>query len=71
MKEMNVEMADILEVDSVEDDMLLEEYDAWDSLAILSILAFIDSEYGVNLSSEDIKDIKNLGDLKLIVQSKS
>jgi acyl carrier protein len=70
MKEMNVEMADVLEIDSIDDDTKLESFDAWDSLAKLSILAFIDSEYNVNLSTDDIADVKNLSALKSIVNSK-
>ena len=70
MKEMNIEMADVLEVDTINDDVALESFDAWDSLAMLSVLAFIDSEYNVNLSTDDIADIKNLSDLKSIVNSK-
>jgi acyl carrier protein len=70
MKELNVEMADVLEIDTIDDDTKLETFDSWDSLAMLSILAFIDSEYNVNLSTDDIADVKNLSDLKSIVISK-
>ena len=69
MKNINIEMADILEVDSVEDTVDLGSFEAWDSLAILSILAFIDAEYNVNLTNNDIKDIKSLIDLKSIIKS--
>lgn len=69
MKNINIEMADILEVYSVEDTADLSSFEAWDSLAILSILAFIDSEYNVNLTNDDIKDIKSLIDLKSIIKS--
>lgn len=68
MKNINIEMADILEVDLVDDTIDLSSFSSWDSLAILSILAFIDSEYNVNLTNDDINDIKNLSDLKTIVK---
>lgn len=71
MKELNIEMADVLEIDTIDDNTKLESLDAWDSLAKLSILAFIDSEYNVNLSTDDIADVKNISDLKSIVNSKS
>lgn len=70
MKEMNIEMADILEVDSVNDSDELSGFDAWDSLAILSLLAFIDSEYNVQIFNVDLEKVKNLLDIKELVRSK-
>lgn len=70
MEELNKEMADILEVDSVSDDELLEENDMWDSLARLSLLSFIDKEYGVNLFQPDISDVKTVADIKEVIKSK-
>lgn len=70
MEELNQELADILEVDSVSDDELLEENDMWDSLARLSLLSFIDKQYGVNLFQPDLADVKTVADIKEIIKSK-
>lgn len=70
MEELNQELADILEVDSVSDDELLEENDMWDSLARLSLLSFIDKQYSVNLFQPDIADVKTVADIKEIIKSK-
>jgi acyl carrier protein len=70
MKELNNEMADILEVDSVNDEDLLENFDEWDSLARLSLLSFIDKKYNVNLFQPDIAEVKTIADIKKVVKSK-
>lgn len=70
MEELNKELADILEVDSVSDDKLLAEYDMWDSLARLTLLSFIDKQYGVNLFQSDIANVKTVADIKEIIKSK-
>lgn len=43
----------------------------WDSLALLSTMAMIASEYGVNVSSQEIASCKNLSELEALVRSKS
>lgn len=70
MEELNQEMADILEVDSINDTDLLEDYDEWDSLARLSLQSFIDTQYKINLFQPDIADVKTLADIKEIIKSK-
>lgn len=70
MEELNQEMADILEVDNVNDEDLLENFDEWDSLARLSLLSFIDTQYKINLFQPDIADVKTVADIKEIVKSK-
>jgi acyl carrier protein len=71
MEEINIEMADILEVDFVSDDDELKDFVGWDSLAILSLLAFIDDNYDVQLGGEDFETIRSLSDVKKLVQAKS
>lgn len=70
MEELNKELADILEVDSVSDDELLVENDMWDSLARLTLLSFIDKQYAVNLFQPDISDVKTVSDIKEVIKSK-
>lgn len=70
MKEINSEMLDILEIDSISDNDILEEFDMWDSLARLTLLAFIDKHYDINLFEDDIKDVKTIRDIKEIVKAK-
>jgi len=57
-------VAEILEVNEVRDGDVLKDFEAWDSLTILSIIAMADSDYKVTLSAKDLDNIKTVGDLK-------
>ena len=70
MDDINIEIADILEVDSVADSDELENFVAWDSLAILSLLAYVDTKYNVQLHNNDLAIVKTLADLKKLIESK-
>ena len=64
------EVAEILEVEGVNETDKLKEFSQWDSLAILSIIAMVETIYGVNLHADDIKRVKTAGDLWNLVQLK-
>jgi acyl carrier protein len=51
------DLAEILDVDEVKATDVLESFPEWDSLAILSVLATVDSNYGVNLTSAEIRGV--------------
>jgi acyl carrier protein len=70
MENFETTISEILEVDSIELNDYLDSFDAWDSLTILSIIAFCDSEYKVTLSSDDINKSKTIKGLKELVKSK-
>jgi acyl carrier protein len=52
-----------------EDDF--KSYEEWDSLAILSLLAVVDEEYGVNFSSSQLEKMKTVGDVYEFILDKS
>ncbi|MGB4448621.1 MAG: acyl carrier protein [Cloacibacterium sp.] len=39
------------------------EYDEWDSLAYLSVIAMLDDEFEIVIETEDFKKIRTVGDL--------
>jgi len=39
------------------------DYDEWNSLGYLSVIAMLDDEYGVEIENEDFALLKTLGDL--------
>lgn len=49
------EMADILDEDVVKETDRLEDFSAWDSLAILSVISMADDKYGGVFSAQQIK----------------
>lgn len=59
------QLKEILEVEDRE--LLLtdkfREYEEWDSLAFLSVIAMIDEEYDVLIEGKDFKKLETLGDI--------
>ena len=63
-------IAEILEVESVNECDDLKAYPQWDSLAVLSVIAMLDASYGVNLRAADIQQTGSAGELWKVVQSR-
>jgi len=64
------DLARILEVNEVKPGDVLAGFAAWDSLAVLSIIAMLDSEYGVTLHASEVEKEQMAGDLARLVESK-
>jgi acyl carrier protein len=56
-------LAQILEVEQVNAADVLSEFEYWDSLTVLSVLALLDSSYGINLTSAEIRKMRTAGEL--------
>lgn len=68
MEELKKKLEDILDVETVNDKDALEEFDYWDSLAILSIISMASESYKKTFKAADIRECKTIGDLcKLIL----
>ncbi len=70
MDEFLKQVALILEVDEVKETDELKGFPQWDSLSVLSVIAMLDANYGVNLRAADFGPIKTAGDLWKLVQSR-
>jgi acyl carrier protein len=62
-------LAEILEVNEVRNEEVLKDFEAWDSLTILSIIAMADSDYKVTLSAKDLDNVETVGDLKTYLEN--
>ena len=51
-------IADILEVEEVEEDNVLEDFETWDSIAVLSVISVITEETGLFPHANEIKKFK-------------
>ncbi len=79
MKNLNMEnqfLAHIKEVLEIEDREILltdvfRNYDEWDSLALLSLIALLDDEYGVEIEEKVLKTLLTLEDLYQEVQTRT
>lgn len=54
MEELIEKIAEILEVEELDVTKKFIDYDEWDSLASLSIIAMLDSDYGMVMKTKDI-----------------
>ena len=70
MNEFLKKIAGILEVADVKETDELKTFPQWDSLAVLSVIAMLDANYGVNLHAAEFKPITTVADLWNLVQSK-
>ena len=57
-------LAEILEKESVKDEEVLCQFEAWDSLTKLSIIAMAESYYKLSLRAKDLDAIETVGDLR-------
>ena len=70
MKEFTEKLMDILEVDEINDTDVLADFDEWDSLTILTLIATVDSDFGFQMDSSDLDDIITIKDLYNFINSK-
>ena len=55
MEELLEKLAEILEVETVDPTKKFTDYDVFDSLAVLTILAMLDSDYNKTMKASDIR----------------
>lgn len=65
-----VQMKEIFELEQIHESDVLRDYDLWDSLSVISLLAFIDSEWGVTLDAEDITEVNTVSDLWKFIETR-
>jgi acyl carrier protein len=70
MNEFLLKLAETLEVSEVKETDELKAFPQWDSLAVLSVIAMLDSSYGVNLRAADLNAVNSAAQLYTLVQSK-
>jgi acyl carrier protein len=48
-----------------------EDIPGWDSMGTLLLMADLDEVYGIQLSEDELGDLKTLGDIKALIESKA
>ena len=56
-------LAQILELDNVKVEDELDDFDLWDSLTILSIIAMLDEDYSVNIDGDKLAEFKTVQEI--------
>lgn len=70
MKELVAKIAEILEVDDLDITKKFTDYDEWDSLATLSVLAMLDSNYNTTMKGAEILSFATIEDFCKEVMSR-
>ncbi len=63
------ELAECLEIEDVQfsESTILKELDDYDSMAVMSLIAFVDEKFNLELSAEKINGITNLESLMSLI----
>ena len=64
------QLAAILDIEEVKPENVLKDYNQWDSLAILSVLALADSQYGITIRAGEIRQVVTAADLAALIEAK-
>lgn len=62
MEELIEKLSEILEVEELDVTKKFTDYEEWDSLAALSILAMLDSDYKMSMKAADIRNFATIED---------
>lgn len=60
MEELVKKLAEILEVENIDVTKKFTDYDEWDSLCALTILAMLDSDYNLAMKATDLRDFESI-----------
>lgn len=60
MEELKEKLAEILEVDDLDITKKFTDFDEFDSLAVLTILAMLDSDYNKTMKAADIRGYESI-----------
>jgi len=64
------QIAEILDEEEVNLSDKLVDFDAWDSLTQLSIIAMVGDEYNVIISAAEIKEAETVGGIIKLIENK-
>lgn len=60
MNELLEKLAEILEVDELDVNKKFKDYDEWDSLCALSVIAMLDSDYNITMKNKDLLEFDTI-----------
>ena len=60
MEELIQKLSEILEVEELDVTKKFSDYEEWDSLAVLSILAMLDSDYNTSMKASDVMSFSSI-----------
>jgi acyl carrier protein len=64
------QILEIFEVDAIGPDDVLRDFELWDSLSVISLLAVLDETYGINIEATELADVLTIADLFSFVEQR-
>lgn len=71
MQDLDQQLAEVFEVTRVTDDAVLRDFEVWDSLTALSLLALAQSKYKATIHATELQGAVTIGDFKQLLLRKS
>jgi len=63
------DLKEIFEIDNLDVSLSFDELDEWDSLAVLSVLAILDSDYRINMSKKELDSFSSIDEFIKYVET--
>jgi acyl carrier protein len=57
-----------LEAGTLKADLLIEDIEEWDSMAVISLIALLDGEFGKAITAKEIKSFKTIEDILKVME---
>ncbi len=70
METLTEQILEIFEVDSINPDDVLRDFELWDSLSVISLLAVLDETYGINIEATELVDVVTVANLFSFVEQR-
>jgi len=69
MEKLVEDLKEIFEIDDLDVNLSFDELDEWDSLAVLSVLAVLDSDYRINMSKKELDGFASIDEFIKYVEA--
>lgn len=72
-KELFEQLEDILELEpgTIKESDVIRDFENWDSMANLSVIAMLDDSFGVTITSQDFKNVITVNDLLTEIKNRT
>jgi len=71
MEHFKQKLVDIFEVSNISESDVIKDFDSWDSLTLLSLIAVVDAEYNIQINASLFEEIITIGDLLQYISKNS
>lgn len=69
MEKFKEKLIDIFEVSSISNNDVIKDFDTWDSLTLLSLIAAVDSEFNIQINATLFDQVNTIGELLVYLEN--